>query len=75
MNITALSSTIFQPFGAGGVPAVPFLVYVDPRAVQLDDASSDNDIFGVDPRAVQLVTDSADGDTLSVDPRAVQLVQ
>jgi hypothetical protein len=60
------------PLFRGGAP-VAFLVYVDPRAVQLDAASSDIDSLSVDPRAVQLDAESSDVDSLSVDPRAVQL--
>jgi hypothetical protein len=55
-------------------PVTAFLVYVDPRAVQLVSGSSDADPFGVDPRAVQLVSSSSDADVFGVDPRAVQLV-
>jgi hypothetical protein len=53
MNITAISSTIFQPFGAVAPPIIPFVVYVDARAAQLVHASSDADPFGVDPRAAR----------------------
>jgi hypothetical protein len=54
VNITALSSTILQPFGAApATPIVPFVVFVDSRAAQLVAASSDADPFGVDPRAAR----------------------
>jgi hypothetical protein len=56
MNITAYSSTIFQPFGAGALPAPIFPIFIDARACQLVSASSDADPFGVDPRAAQLVS-------------------
>jgi hypothetical protein len=42
--------------GLGGVPAVPFILFIDPRAAQLVSSASDADPFGVDPRAAQLVS-------------------
>jgi hypothetical protein len=57
MNITALSSTIFQPFVPNtSAPPVAFVLFIDPRACQLVSASSDADPFGVDPRAARLVS-------------------
>jgi hypothetical protein len=74
VNIAAYSSTIFQPFGAGALPAPIFPVFVDARAAQLVSSASDADLFGVDPRAAQLVSSSSDADPFGVDPRAAQLV-
>jgi hypothetical protein len=75
MNICALSSTIFQPFGGGtSAPLVAFIIFVDPRAARLVASSSDADPFGVDPRACRLVSSDSDSDPFGVDPRAAQLV-
>ena len=56
MTLTAITSTIFQPFSAAAVaPPAPFVIFVDARAVQLDPFDGDGDALTVDPRAVQLV--------------------
>jgi len=60
----------------GASPAaapVALVVYVDPRAVQLNAVGSDGDPFGVDPRAAQLYAAGSDADPFGVDPRAAQL--